>query len=247
MRRFADTLALLERAERWLLPGACLLCEEPTAGADDPLICGICLGRFRRLSHPQCARCGEPRGHVTEPCRVCAGWPDGFAGVTSAVWLEDGPRRAIHHLKYGSWPRIADSLARVMTGGLRVPANAVLVPVPLSAARRRRRGYNQAEALARALARQTGRLVRTDLLTRIRDTRTQTALPPEARQANVHDAFTVPAPLRSLLRRSEFPLLLVDDVFTTGATLRAAAQALLEGGSNRVEAVTFARALPPLG
>lgn len=247
MRPFAEGLATLARVEQWLLPGACLLCEEPVAGDADPLVCSICLGRFRRLSHPQCERCGEPRGHATEPCRVCAGWPEGFAGVTSAVWLDDGPRRAIHHLKYGSWPRIADSLARVMVSALRTAPATVLVPIPLSRERRRTRGYNQAEALARALGRLTGRLVRTDLIERTRNTRTQTALAPEARQANVHAAFTVPSPAGRLLRQSEFPLLLVDDVFTTGATLRAAAQALLEGGSGRVEAVTFARALPPLG
>lgn len=247
MRPFAEAVATLAGVERWLLPGACLLCEEPVAGDADPLVCRLCLGRFRRLSHPQCDRCGDPRGHATEPCRVCAGWPEGFAGVTSAVWLDEGPRRAIHHLKYGSWPRIADSLARVMAGALRTAPGTVLIPVPLSAERRRTRGYNQAEALARALGGLTGRLVRTDLLERTRHTRTQTALAPEARQANVHAAFTVPSPLRSLLPRLEAPLLLVDDVFTTGATLRAAAQALLEGGSGRVEAVTFARALPPLG
>ncbi|MFN8652856.1 MAG: double zinc ribbon domain-containing protein [Gemmatimonadales bacterium] len=247
MRPFAEALATLVRAERWLLPGACLLCDEPAGGDADPLVCSLCLGRFRPLSHPQCPRCGEPRGHATEPCRVCAGWPEGLAGVTSAVWLDEGPRRAIHHLKYGSWPRIADSLARVMASALRTPATTVLVPIPLAAERRRRRGYNQAEMLARALGRLTGRLVRTDLIERSRNTRTQTELAPEARQANVHDAFTVPSPARSLLRQTDAALLLVDDVFTTGATLRAAARALLEGGSGRVEAVTFARALPPLG
>lgn len=247
MRRFAEALATLELAERWLLPGACLLCDGPAGSGADPLACALCLGRFRGLSHPQCDRCGEPRGHATEPCRVCADWPAGFGPVASAVWLDEGPRRAIHRLKYGSWPRIGESLARVMAAAIRLPGDAVLVPIPLSAARRRRRGYNQAEALARALGQVTGRLVRTDLLVRTRHTQTQTALAPEARQANVTGAFTVPDGLRALLRQSGFPLLLVDDVFTTGATLRAAAEALLEGGTERVGAVTFARALPPLG
>lgn len=125
--------------------------------------------------------------------------------------------------------------------------DAVLAPIPLSSRRLRRRGYNQAEALAQALGRLSGRLVRTDLLRRTRETPTQTTLAPEARQANVHAAFEVPPPVHSLLRKSGFPVILIDDVFTTGATLRSAASALLEGGTKRVGAVTFARALPPLG
>jgi ComF family protein len=248
MRRFAEALATLERAERWLLPGACLLCQEVAGpAAADPLVCDLCLGRFRRLSHPQCDRCGEPRGVLTEPCRVCADWPREFGPVRSAVWLDDRARTAIHHLKYGGWRRVAEALARVMVPALEGSPQAVLVPIPLSARRFRRRGYNQAEALAQALARRTGRLVRTDLLTRTRETGTQTALAPEARQANVIDAFQVRAPARHLLRMSGFPIILIDDVFTTGATLRSAGAALVEGGSKRVGAVTFARALPPLG
>ncbi len=248
MRRFAEALATLERAERWLLPGACLLCQEIAGPADaDPLVCDLCVGRRRPLPHPQCDRCGEPRGGLTEPCRVCLDWSRELGSVRSAVWLDDRARAAVHQLKYGGWHRVADALAKVMVPVLDSRHEAVLVPIPLSARRRRRRGYNQAEALAQALGCRTGRLVRADLLSRTRETGTQTALAPEARQANVADAFQVPPPARDLLRRSGFPIILIDDVFTTGATLRSAASALVEGGSKYVGAITFARALPPLG
>jgi ComF family protein len=248
MRRFAEALTTLERAERWLLPGACLLCQdiaEPTEA--DPLVCTLCLGRLRRLSHPQCHRCGEPHGGLTEPCRVCAGWPETFDPVRSAVWLDDPARAAIHHLKYGGWRRVAESLGRVMQAAVEGAEDAVLVPIPLARGRLRRRGYNQAEALAQALGSLTGRLVRTDLLCRTRETTTQTALAPEARQANVRDAFELSPAAQAVIRRGGFPVILVDDVFTTGATLLAAASVLLEGGMKHVGAVTFARALPPLG
>jgi predicted amidophosphoribosyltransferase len=102
------------------------------------------------------------------------------------------------------------------------------------------RGYNQAERLAEALARLTGLPLRADFLVRARETRTQTALAPEARRANVAGAFRavgVPAGAR---------LVLVDDVFTTGATLVEAATTLSEAGAGRVESVTFARAVPPV-
>jgi len=123
---------------------------------------------------------------------------------------------------------------------LRPEAGVVLVPVPLARERLRRRGYNQAERLASALSDRTGLPIRRDLLARVRDTRTQTALAPEARQANVAGAFMK-------VGVAEARVVLVDDVFTTGATLAAAAAALLEGGAKSVGAVTFARARPPIG
>lgn len=103
----------------------------------------------------------------------------------------------------------------------------------------RRRGYNQSERLAVALARAAG-TVRTDLLRRARETPTQTALTPEERQANVAGAFTAG-------RVPPGRLVLVDDVFTTGATLAEAATALLAAGAQSVEAVTFARARQTVG
>lgn len=240
MRPFAETLTVLQRAERWLLPGACLLCQEPVSQPADPLVCGLCLSRFRRLPQPLCARCGQPQAGPAEPCRVCAGWPEDFGPVRSAVWLDELARSAAHHLKYGSWPRISESLAMVVAPVVEAPPGTVLVPVPLSAGRMRRRGYNQAEALARALSPRLGLPVRADLVRRVRETSTQTALAPEARQANVTGAF---APGGRIMA----PVVLVDDVFTTGATLLAVAQALFEGGARTVGAVTFARAVPPLG
>jgi ComF family protein len=127
-----------------------------------------------------------------------------------------------------------------MAQALPTESGAVLVPVPLAPGRLRRRGYNQAERLAASLSERTGRPLRRDLLARVRDTRTQTALPPEARQANVAGAFRK-------VGVAEAHVVLVDDVFTTGATLAAAAAALLEGGAKSVGAVTFARAQPPIG
>jgi ComF family protein len=159
--------------------------------------------------------------------------------VRSAVWLAEGARRAVHLFKYEGWWRLADTMARAMRPILCAGTAAVLVPIPLGASRQRTRGYNQSAVLATALRRITGLPVAADALHRGRETTTQTALTPEARRANLAGAFRAagPAPLHAML---------VDDVFTTGATLAEAAAALLAAGAERVEGVTFARAPRPL-
>ncbi len=239
MMPFASLAEACRLAERWLLPGACLTCDGP-AGDDDPLVCALCQSRWRALPEPRCPRCGQPAALLAPGCRVCPAWPDGLTRARSAVWLDAEARRAVHALKYEGWARVAEPLAGRMVRALGA-FDGVLVPVPLGAARARQRGYNQAEALARALGGGTGHPVRADWARRTRETGTQTALTPEARRANIAGAFRA-GPLPPGAR-----VVLVDDVFTTGATLAELAVTLLEAGAHTVEAVTFARARPPLG
>jgi ComF family protein len=231
-----ETLAAVER---WLLPAACLLCNEPVpVRENDALVCDLCRLRWRPVPHPVCERCGQPSFRGLE-CRLCSTWPLGLSRARSAVWLEDSARDAVHQLKYEGWSRVADSMAEAMRGLEPLTARVSLVPVPLGARRQRKRGYNQSERIASALHVRTGLHLRTDLLLRVRETQTQTALTPESRHANVMGAF-------SASDSSGLDLVLVDDVFTTGATLAAAGAALMESGANRVEAVTFARAVVEL-
>ncbi len=233
----------IEAVERWLLPAECLLCRERLAAtAADPLICAVCRSRWRPVPHPRCARCAQP----SEPgrsCVICSEWPSGFDCAESAVWLDESARRAVHALKYDGWWRVAPSLAELMVRLAPLRAGGVLVPIPLGAARQRTRGYNQSAKLAQALAVRLGLRVDERLLARVRETRSQTALTPDQRSANLRGAF---ARSGRGQRRSTERIVLVDDVFTTGATLVSAAKALLDGGAPSVTAVTFARAELPL-
>jgi ComF family protein len=231
---------LLARVERWLLPAACLLCREPVPEREgDALICQLCRSRWRRIPYPVCPRCGQPSFRDLA-CRLCQVWPEGLVRVRSAVWLEGAARHAVHLLKYEGWTRVAESMALVMRELEPLTPGVSLLPIPLGARRLRVRGYNQSQCIADALGACLGLPVQPELLRRDRETPTQTALTPEARHANVARAFRATG-ARGL------HVILVDDVFTTGATLASAGAALLAGGAARVDAVTFARASQELG
>ncbi len=176
--------------------------------------------------------------------------------MRSAVWLGDGAREVVHALKYAGLARATEDMADGMVRRLPRPAPpAVLVPIPLGPRRLRERGYNQSERLARSLARRWRLPVRADLLVRRRDTASQTALTPAARLANVAGAFALrieDCGLRighphdkSAIRNSRSATVLVDDVFTTGATLAEAARTLAAAGWGAIAAITFGRAVIP--
>jgi competence protein ComFC len=165
--------------------------------------------------------------------------------------LTEGAQQAVYALKYGGLPRIADDLATAMSD-MRPATDAAsaLIPIPLARKRLRERGYNQSEVLARALARTWRIPVLLDLLARTRETPTQTALTPETRLANVRAAFAVANVQCSMINGRSLDidhstLIIVDDVFTTGATLAEAARALEQAGAKRIYGVTFARAAIP--
>ncbi len=237
--RWAELRSTGRALERWLLPGECLLCRDTIlSDPSDSLVCGPCRSRWSRLPEPRCARCGQPLT-TGIPCRLCATWPAGLSRVESAVWLSDGARRAVHLLKYDGWTRMAEPMAEAMRAALRIAPAATLIPIPLGAARLRTRGYNQSAVLAKALGKRLGLRVAAGAMRRERDTATQTALTPEERRANLTGAF------HAVGRPPSHPVL-VDDVFTTGATLAEAAAALLQAGATSVTGVTFARAERPL-
>ena len=239
--------------EQLLLPAECALCHQLLGEQEaSHLTCALCRHRFRRVRPPWCERCGQPEPHFG-PCRLCVDWPAPLQTVRSAVWLAEGAQQAVHALKYGGLPRIADDLALVMAHlhPLSDAATALaLIPIPLARKRMQERGYNQSELLARALARTWRIPVLPDLLIRTRETPTQTALTPGTRLANVAGAFATRNAELGTRNGSAFQLpssalILVDDVFTTGATLAEAARALTQAGATTIHGVTFARAAIP--
>jgi ComF family protein len=157
------------------------------------------------------------------------------ASVFNNVW-----RSVIHAFKYNGQHTLAGTLAAQFPTIPHLPPDAIVAPVPLHPNRRRWRGYDQAALLAEALAERLGLTFTIDALARVRDTRPQVGLNKTERQRNVEGAFR--ADSRLVEGR---PVVLVDDVFTTGATLAAGAAALHKAGAAKIWAVALACADDP--
>jgi ComF family protein len=150
----------------------------------------------------------------------------------------------VHALKYGGWiragPAMAERMSRLAWPGDVVKERAAIVPVPLSVARRRDRGFNQSEILAAHLAEIWRIPVFSHALLRQSATRSQTELTPGERLSNVAGAFVVARTAREEVRGKH--LVLLDDVVTTGSTLAACARALFDAGARTISYMTFGRA-----
>jgi ComF family protein len=216
-------------------PGRCAVCG---AWPARPL-CEGCEARFATPRH-RCGRCALPLPEGMSTCGACLREPPPLAACFAAVDYAYPWSGLVARFKFAGEPGWAATLARRMhavPGVAEELARADLVlPMPLARSRLAERGFNQALLLARQLA-----PARTDaqLLLRLRETGSQTALDRGARQRNVEGAFGV-EPLRAREVRDRH-VVLVDDVMTSGSSLHAAARALRQAGSGRVSAVVLAR------
>ena len=198
------------------------------------LLCPGCQAALPRLGPPLCERCGAPTAWPVARCRECGGRRLAFARARAAVAYDDRVRRLVAAWKERGLRRLAVEAAAVVVETLPRPEADALVFVPADRARRLERGYQPAERLARELA-AAWEIPCEELLTRRGGSRRQRGLSLVERRRNVRGAFTAAT--------REGRLLLVDDVYTSGATAHAAASALRAGGAAAIEVVTFARAV----
>jgi len=196
------------------------------------MLCFDCRSRLRPLGAPRCARCGAPTAWEVERCRECAGRRLAFASARAPFAYAGPARPLLRAWKEHGLRRVASLAAELVVAQVERPAADVIAYVPPDGARQLR-GHHPAERLARELGRRWC-LETAPLLERTRPGARQTGLPRAERRANVRGAFTATADARGTV-------LLIDDVYTTGATAGAAATALRAAGAARVEVVTFAR------
>jgi len=228
-----------------VLAPSCAACDEPLEHPTHGPVCERCWRSILPLTPPICDRCGDPLPAWRETSVALARCPRcrrraRFVDRARAIGAYDGALRAIvHALKYDGRRSLARPLAALMRqrGAAMLEGAACAIPVPLHRSRHRRRGFNQADDLARHVGLPVCRALR-----RIRATQTQTGLPAARRHRNVRDAFATTPTAGALAGAT---VVLIDDVSTTGATLDACARVLKRAGAREVRTLTLARALPP--
>lgn len=226
----------------WLdvvFPPACANC-----GRAGWLLCPGCAGQMAPMPREICSHCGRhlemglAAWRPQETCADCQANPSAVVQRRAPLRYQEPTSSIIHRFKYEGYFALGEPLARFMIDGWpawQQPPDLIL-PIPLHSRRRRRRGYNQSELLARFLARAVVIPFEPTALRRDRHTVPQVGLGSDERHENVRGAFSAAAEIVSGRH-----VLLVDDVLTTGATMTAAAEALLAAGAATVAGYCLAR------
>ena len=230
-----------------LYPPVCLLCK---ARLDAGALCADCQRRVAPILPPFCDRCGAPIRPGRAVCGPCEGGAAPPFAWSQALGAYHGTLlEAIHLLKYNGKAALAEPLGLLLARSLDAPTPLIkpragkpafdaVVPIPLHPARQRERGFNQAERIARVVAREKGWRLDAGGLRRIRRARPQARMnSAEERAANIRDAFSARSPLHF---EDQF-VLLIDDVLTTTSTVRAAANAVRDAGAARICVLALAR------
>jgi len=233
---------LPRRGADLLLPPTCPGCR--SAVADSHALCARCWSAIRFIAPPLCPVYGTPFSYEMGEGIVSAealADPPPFRRARSAAIYGDVARRLVHQLKYYDRPHLAQVMARIMrhAGHELLAECGLIVPVPLYRWRLWGRRFNQSAALADELSKLAGVPANPFVLQRVKATRQQVGLSAQQRADNVRGAFRV-AP-RDAPRIAQASVLLVDDVYTSGATVKAATRALLRAGAASVDVLTFAR------
>jgi predicted amidophosphoribosyltransferase len=210
-----------------LLPQTCVVC-----GLNGPQLCAACLANLPRIELPLCERCGAPTAWPVRRCRDCAGRRLAFTKARAAVYYDDAVRALVAAWKERALRRLAGSAVSVMIEVVPPPSAEVITFVPPDPDRGLKRGHHPPRQLAEELAEYWGLPLATPL--RRLAAKRQRGLSRAERRRNVARVFNA---------KSGVPgsIVLIDDVFTSGATANAAASALRKAGAHRVEIVTFAR------
>ena len=219
----------------WLYPPRCCNCDCPGV-----LFCASCQAELNVLSRNVCRKCGYPITSKKTLCEECRNDTPPFQAMRSWVSFSGPAKEALHSLKYkqnlGLGPILALPLVQIVQkAGWPVD---LVIPIPLSTAHQKERGYNQAACISRAVARELNLPHSIRAVKRIKETKTQVDLDVNKRFMNLMDAFYAnPAKLKSR------NVLVIDDVITTGATMRSCAKSIMDAGAESVYCLSVARTL----
>lgn len=226
----------------WIVPPTCLMCDaivDRSGGC-----CSKCWGTIRFVARPYCEVLGSPFSYDMGEGALCAeaiANPPPFRRARSAVIYDDPIRRLVSGLKYSDRLDVAPWIAKWMarSGRQLFEEDPLVIPIPLYKTRLLTRRFNQSAEIARNICKDKNVEYKPEALKRIRKTKQQVGLSRQERAKNVSGVFRVPQEFALELKGR--PVLIIDDVFTTGATVSSAAKALNRVGVASVDVLTFAR------
>lgn len=229
----------------FLYPAACHLCERSLSHGRH--LCDPCSDGLHYIEPPFCTHCGECYdGDIATEfiCPNCHQLQFDFEFARAALHSDGGGRELVHDFKYMRQIHLADELAQLAKTALEdvrfqpYLANSLIIPVPLYWLRQRKRRFNQAEEIGKKLSAHTGIRI-CNALKRTRNTQTQTRFSRAKRLENLDSAFAIKWRFRKLIQGK--PVIILDDVFTTGSTANECAKVLKNGGAERVSILTVLR------
>ncbi len=230
-----------ETAITFLYPAECRVCKEFLGTTSTPYICNNCWQDIQFLEAPWCDICGTPGIHGL--CEACATAPPRYGKLRTLAFYQTTLQQAIHFFKFEKKKVFARPLIQLINTHMPSDCNIAeydfILPIPIHKKRLRERGFNQATLLANGIAKAGGVPLLTNTLVRHRHTVAQSSLNREARQQNLTGAFEIRNP--AIIRDKR--LLIFDDVFTTGATIREVVSELWTADPAEVDVLTLARTL----
>ncbi len=221
--------------------GVCFYCDEYHEEVKEDHVCIECRDKLLFINESKCPVCGKPmfQGNSSNRCSYCINKTFYFKKAISPLEFIGPLRKTIYRYKYESKPYLYKSFGEFMLHALEkesIGTIDIIVPVPLHRARKAERGYNQAELLAKYLSEKLCIPLDNKSLIRVKATKIQNKLARHEREQNIKDAFKI----KDNWVFKEKRVLLVDDIFTTGATVNECSRIMVEGGAIEVFVITIA-------
>jgi ComF family protein len=235
---------LLNNVGDIIFPPQCLACGEILDPPARHIFCSLCREKIRFITGSLCPICGMPFEDSPAPSHICGSCIEArphYNQARAAVSFETIIMDAIHKFKYGRSMSLGNALGSFMADfafpDFDLTEYSLLMPVPLHVKKLRQRGFNQSLLLARALGKKHNLPVNFSLLKRSKFTLSQTGLHKNEREKNIKGAFIVTDKEKIVGEK----IILIDDVYTTGATINECAKTLVKAGAEKVAALTLAR------
>jgi competence protein ComFC len=223
----------------------CISCNKPIFNHDTYSLCPNCREEILWINEKACVCCGKAlqTGYEQAKCLDCLSIEHSFSKGYSCVTYGLKEKEILHNLKYNKKGYLSYKLSEILGDRLSIENldADLIVPVPMNKKKKNKRGYNQAELLAKSLSKMSDIPCSADVLLRDKETEAMNQLSRDARRENMKDAFSINKDKVESIRNKR--VLIVDDIFTTGSTADECAKTLIEKGASEVQIITFASGL----